>query len=127
MHLNIPSPSTSIFRMPSASRSSLSHSTKVRSGMAPLPIGITSSSRSARDDEAADMLREMARESRSISRASAADLPHAPAVGDRARPRDGFGASPPPPPPQIEDDSAPMVSSERPKALPTSRIAERPR
>ncbi len=41
----MPRPSTSIFRMPSASRSSLSHSTKVRSGIAPLPIGITSSSR----------------------------------------------------------------------------------
>ena len=38
-------PSTSTFRMPSASRSSLSHSTKVRSSMAPLPIGTTSSSR----------------------------------------------------------------------------------
>ena len=41
----MPRPSTSILRMPSASRSSLSHSTKVRSAMAPLPIGITSSSR----------------------------------------------------------------------------------
>ena len=41
----MPSPSTSTLRMPSASRSSLSHSTKVRSSIAPLPIGTTSSSR----------------------------------------------------------------------------------
>jgi hypothetical protein len=33
----------------------------------------------------------------------------------------------PPPMPQIEDESAPIVSSDSPKALPTSRMAERPR
>ena len=41
----MPRPSTSTLRMPSASRSSLSHSTKVRSSIAPFTIGTTSSSR----------------------------------------------------------------------------------
>ena len=41
----MPSPSTSTLRMPSASRSSLSHSTMVRSSIAAFAIGTTSSSR----------------------------------------------------------------------------------
>ena len=41
----MPSASTSILRMPSASRSSLSHSTQVRSAIAAFSIGTTSSSR----------------------------------------------------------------------------------
>ncbi len=45
----MPSASTSTLRMPSASMSSLSHSMKVRSAMAPLPIGTVSvSGRSVR-------------------------------------------------------------------------------
>ena len=43
--LSMPSPSTSTLRIPSASRSSLSHSITVRPGMAAGPIGTTSSSR----------------------------------------------------------------------------------
>ena len=62
MQVSMPSASTSTFISPSASMSSLSHSMKVRSSMAALPIGTISSSRSARQHEAADMLGEMARE-----------------------------------------------------------------
>ena len=42
MQVSMPSASTSILRMPSASMSSLSHSMKLRSGIAPLPIGTVS-------------------------------------------------------------------------------------
>ncbi len=60
--LSMPSASTSTFIRPSVSMSSLSHSMKVRSSMAALPMGTVSSRRSAREHEAADMLRQMARE-----------------------------------------------------------------
>ena len=45
MQVSMPSASTSTFMMPSASMSSLSHSMKVRSSMAALPMGTVSSSR----------------------------------------------------------------------------------
>ena len=49
MQVSIPSASTSILRIPSSSMSSLSHSMKVRSSIAPLPIGTVSvSGRSVR-------------------------------------------------------------------------------
>ena len=57
----MPSASTSTFMRPTASMSSLSHSMKVRSSMAAVPIGTVSSMRSPAQHEAADMLREMAR------------------------------------------------------------------
>ncbi len=110
----MPRPSTSIFRMPSASRSSLSHSTKVRSGMAPLPIGITSSSRlrvMTKPPTCCDRWRGKP----AISRASAAIcLTRWLSGSSPARAR---SALPSPPPPQIEDASAPMVSSEKPEGL----------
>ena len=46
MQVSMPSASTSTFMRPSASMSSLSHSMKVRSSIAALPIGTVSSSRS---------------------------------------------------------------------------------
>ena len=61
-------PSTSTFNSPSASRSSLSHSMKVRSSMAALPMGTTSDKRPARQHEAADMLGEVAREADQLLR-----------------------------------------------------------
>ena len=64
MQVSMPSASTSTFIRPSASISSLSHSMKVRSSIAALPIGTVSSSRSCGQHEAADMLRQMAREVR---------------------------------------------------------------
>jgi len=42
MQVSIPKASTSTLRMPSASMSSLSHSMKLRSGIAPFPIGTVS-------------------------------------------------------------------------------------
>ena len=61
MQVSMPSASTSILRMPSSSMSSLSHSMKVRSSIAPLPTGTVSVSEPLGQDEAADMLRQMAR------------------------------------------------------------------
>ena len=61
MQVSMPSASTSTFIRPSASMSSLSHSMKVRSSIAALPIGHELVEPPARQHEAADMLREMAR------------------------------------------------------------------
>ena len=113
----MPSPSTSIFRMPSASRSSLSHSTKVRSVHGRVADRHHLVEPAARDDEAADVLRQMAREADDLAR-QRRDLLHAPAVADRARLRVTASCdTDPPPPPQIEDDSAPMVSSRQAEGL----------
>jgi hypothetical protein len=104
--------------MPSASRSSLSHSTKVRSSIAPLPIGYHLVEPAAGDDEPADMLREMARERLNLDGERAHFL-HTRAVhvdADSARVR--WLRTPPPPMPQIEEESAPIVSSDSPKTLP---------
>ena len=57
----MPSARMSIFRMPSASRSSLSHSMTVRSSIAAFSIGTSSDKRPAGDDKTADMLRQVAR------------------------------------------------------------------
>ena len=62
MQVSMPSARTSTFRMPSASRSSLSHSMTVRSSIAAFSIGTSSDKRPAGDHEAADMLRQMPRE-----------------------------------------------------------------
>ena len=60
MQVSMPSASTSTFMMPSVSRSSLSHSMKVRSSIAAFPIGTVC--RAVRGQhEAADMLGQMAR------------------------------------------------------------------
>src|SRR5262249_48702366 len=72
----MPSPSTSTLRMPSASRSSLSHSTKVRSAIAARHHVVEPA---AGDDEAADMLGEMAREGLDLD-GERAHFPHTRAV-----------------------------------------------
>ena len=89
MQVSMPSPSTSILRMPSASRSSLSHSTKVRSGIARIADRHHLVEPAARDDEAADVLRQMAREAVDLAR-ERRDLPHAPAVRIEPGARDGI-------------------------------------
>ena len=110
----MPRPSTSILRMPSASRSSLSHSTKVRSSIAALPIGTTSSSR-LRVMTKPPTCCERWRGKPTISRASAAICRTRRLCGSRPA-RDAHRPLPPPPP-QIEDDSAPMVSSRQAERL----------
>ena len=127
MQVSMPSASTSTLRMPSASRSSLSHSTTVRSSIAALPIGTSSSSRSAREDEAADMLGEMARKADQLARRARASGAAVGSVGSRpdlactcfalrlvarTSPRSCW-------------PSAAVTSSERPNTLPTSRMAPR--
>ena len=72
------------------------------------------------------MLRQVAREA-GISRVSARIFCMRRLSGIDAGARDVGMRTSPPPMPQIVDDSAPIVSSDRPKTLPTSRIAERPR
>ena len=63
----MPSASTSTLSSPSSSRSSLSHWMTVRSGIAAFSIGTSSSSSPSRDDEAADVLREVARKAEQSS------------------------------------------------------------
>src|SRR5262245_2922438 len=72
----MPSPSTSTLRMPSASRSSLSHSTKVRCAIADRYHLVEPA---AGDDEAADVLGEMTREGLDLA-GERAHFPHARAV-----------------------------------------------
>ena len=110
----MPRPSTSILRMPSASRSSLSHSTKVRSSMARVADRHHLVEPAAGDDEAADVLREMAREADDLAR-QRRDLLDARGCRWTSPARDRSAV--PPPPPQIEDDSAPMVSSRQAEGL----------
>jgi hypothetical protein len=61
MQVSMPSASTSTFIRRSSSMSSLSHSMKVRSSIAALPTRHHLVEQPARQHEAADMLREMAR------------------------------------------------------------------
>ena len=68
MQPSMPRPSTSTFRKPSASMSSLSHSMTGRSSIAAGSIGTSSSSRSCGEHEAADVLREVAREADQLAR-----------------------------------------------------------
>ena len=68
MQDSMPSASTSTFMRPTASMSSLSHSMKVRSAMAALPIGTVSSIARLAQDEAADVLRQVAREADELVR-----------------------------------------------------------
>ena len=56
----MPNPSTSTFSIPMASMSSLSHSMTVRSSMAAFSMGTSSHRGGAGDDEAADVLRQVA-------------------------------------------------------------------
>ncbi len=66
--VSMPSASTSTLSRPSASRSSLSHWMTVRSGIAAFSIGTSSRQRPAGDDEAADVLRQVAREAEHLRR-----------------------------------------------------------
>jgi hypothetical protein len=116
----MPSASTSTLRMPSASISSLSHSMTVRSSIAAFSIGTSSSSRSLGDDEAADMLREVARKADDLlARSRSAQARSVGVEADLARRVLGPRATSQP---QICEDSAAIASSDRPMALPTSRI-----
>ena len=105
---SMPSASTSTLRMPTASRSSLSHSTILRSSIAVLTIGTISSSRSLGDDEAADMLRQMAGEAHDL----VGPVDHMPRSPDRSgrgrRHSASFSPSSEVDQPQIEPDSALM-------------------
>jgi hypothetical protein len=83
MQVSMPSASTSTFMRPSASMSSLSHSMKVRSSMAALPIGTSLVEPLAGQHEAADMLREMARKADQL--AGEVDRQADGGVWDRAR------------------------------------------
>jgi hypothetical protein len=64
MQVSMPEASTSTFRMPSASISSLSQQMTVRSSIVAFSIGHQFVEPPLGDDEAADMLAEVARESR---------------------------------------------------------------
>ena len=128
MQVSMPSASTSTLSMPSASMSSLSHSMKVRSSMARVVDRHGLVEPLAGEHEAADVLREVAREAEQLARqgrwpGGSRDWPgSSPAsrdvlVGDLAvalRPR-SVPARPA------------VTSSVRPMALPTSRIAMRGR
>ena len=77
--------------------------------------------------EAADVLREVAREADQLARELAAPGAGAARSGrGRARAR-GAASRPPSLQPQMPEASAPTASSDRPSALPTSRIALRAR
>ena len=121
--VSMPSASTSTFKMPSASRSSLSHSMVVRSSIAALTIGTTSSSRSRVMTKPPYAARDGA-ESRSVPRRAQAPAPAAARVGSspacatsRRSTRLARAA------PDRARQAPPTTSSERPKALPTSRMA----
>ncbi len=80
----------------------------------------------ARDDEAADMLGEMARKGLDLEASARIFCTRGLCRSIPAR-SSSVARTPPPPIPQIEEESAPIVSSDSPKTLPTSRMAERPR
>ena len=81
----------------------------------------------AGDDEAADVLGQMARKAiESPWRAPRIFCMRGLFTSMPAR-ASSVVRTAPPPMPQIEEESAPIVSSDSPKALPTSRMAERPR
>ena len=122
----MPSASTSTFIMPSASMSSLSHSMKVRSSIAALPIGTDLVEPSARQDEAADMLREVAREADELRRRAPAARRISGSAG--SSPACRICAIDPcacPSCPRPCWPVAAVTSSVRPSALPTSRMALR--
>ena len=122
--VSMPSASTSTLRMPRASMSSLSHSMTVRLFHRRVrDRHQASSSRIAGDDEAADMLARDGAESPSapapasstcVSVGSSGSSPSSSALRSRRRR--------PSTSPTACWSSAPMVSSERPKTLPTSRM-----
>ena len=73
--VSMPSASTSTLSSPSASRSSLSHWITVRSAIAAFSTGTSRVEQAARDHEAADVLRQVAREADQLA-------------GERDQPRD---------------------------------------
>ena len=123
----MPSASTSTLSMPSASRSSLSHSMTVRSSIAAFSIGTISSSR----------LRVMTKPPTCCDRwrgkpiSSSASMQHLlePRIGgiEAGAARFVFVDAAPSTSPRACSASAPIVSSDSPNALPTSRMALRAR
>ena len=85
----MPSASTSTLSSPSASRSSLSHSITVRSGIAAFSTGTRCDKRPARNHEPAGVLRQMARKAEQ-ARHQLEELLHHRALGVEA----GFRATP---------------------------------
>ena len=127
MQPSMPRPSTSTFMKRRASMSSLSHSMTWRLIHAAGSIGTRSSSRSSVRHETAGMLRQMPR--KADQRARQIQRQAQPAVLQVEVELLGVRSSATPsvaPAPDCEA-SAPVTSSGRPSALPTSRTAPRPR
>ena len=126
MAVSMPSASTSTFIRPSASMSSLSHSMKVRSFIAALPIGTVSSSRrlvSTKPPTCCERWR--GKPSSSVARSTARRISGL--VGSRPAWRMCSSGTPSPQLPQTVPASAAVMSSVSPSALPTSRMALRGR
>ena len=119
----MPSPSTSTLRIPSVSRSSLSHSIMVRPGMAAGPTGTTSSSRPCPMTNPPGCW-ERWRGNPTRVRATARACRRRVAPGSRPRAR--TASSPGTSPPQWAARTV-VTSSDSPRALPASRRASRAR
>ena len=122
----MPSASTSIFRMPSASRSSLSHSMVVRFSIAALAMGTTSSSRErvmTKPPVCWDRWRGKPANSRDRSSASASLC----SPGSKPILRNSFRSTAPDHQPAMVAERAAISLSLKPKTLATSRVEERAR
>ena len=127
MQVSMPSASTSTFISPSASMSSLSHSMKVRSSIAALPIGTISSSRprvSTKPPTCCERWRgkPSSRVAKSTRAADHRIVGIEPGLADMRSSRDVAAPAAP-----LRRGERAVTSSVRPSALPTSRMALRGR
>ena len=129
MQDSIPSARMSTLRIFSVSMSSLSQGMTVRSSIVAFSIGHKLIQPAFGDDEAADVLGQVAGKALDLVDQLHASGRRRRSVGSSPISRSRWCPSPPPAPPQpqIWLDMAASVSSDRPIARPTSRTARLPR